>query len=66
MISKNDNILTILQEYKGISSVFTQMGMECENCSSAARETIGEGCEIHREDIGVMLSLLNNYVSSKK
>lgn len=66
MISKDDNILMILQKHKGISSVFEQMGMDCENCSSAAQETIVEGCEIHREDIGVMLILLNDYISNKE
>jgi hybrid cluster-associated redox disulfide protein len=61
MITIEDNIAKVLQDYPGIESVFKQMGMDCKNCSSAKTESLAEGCEIHREDITVLLGRLRAY-----
>ncbi len=64
-MSPTDKICDIIRDNPGIEKVFLSVGMDCLNCSSLSFDTVADGCEIHRQDLGFVLSLLNRFVEQK-
>ena len=65
MIEANDKVVDVIKTYPGIETIFSQMGISCSTGCLLDSETVGESCEIHREDITVMLGMLNRYAETQ-
>ena len=65
MIQADDKVVNIIKTYSGIETVFNQMGINCSPECLLDSQTISESCEIHREDITVMLEMLNRYAEAQ-
>lgn len=63
MINPTDKLCDILSAHPEAEAVLLTAGMDCMHCSSLPFDTVADGCEIHRQDLGYILSLLNRSTS---
>lgn len=64
MITKDMIIGDIIRQYPATVEVFTNHGLECNECQIADLETLEHGAGHHKLDIKSLLEELNNAVTT--
>ena len=62
MITPNTKLKEMVEQYPQTLNVLLDMGMNCKDCPSLDIDTVSDACEIHRQDLGVVMSMLNKSV----
>lgn len=64
MVITKDTVLgDILDTAPETAPLFLEIGMHCLGCPSARAETVGEACEVHGQDVDMLLEKLNAAVA---
>lgn len=59
MITKNDIIGDVLDQYPDTAPLFLEMGMHCLGCPSARGESIEQACMVHGADADALIEKIN-------
>jgi len=62
-ITKEMNIIEVIQNYPQSVEVFKKHGMSCFGCAAARFENIGQGAAAHGVDIDALIDDLNKAVN---
>ncbi|MDD5936218.1 MAG: DUF1858 domain-containing protein [Clostridiales bacterium] len=63
VISKYSLIGAILQSYPSATKCFEEMGMHCISCHMSPRETLEQACQVHGEDVDVLVAKLDAHIN---
>lgn len=63
MITRDMIIADIIRQYPATLTVFKEFELECNECQIADLETLEHGAGVHKVDINLLLSALNQIVS---
>ena len=58
-ITKDMNIMEIIEMDNGCAPIFMEMGMGCLGCSAARFENVEQACQVHGIDVEVLVAKLN-------
>lgn len=64
VITKENSIIEVVQQYPQTVEVFRNYGMGCLGCSAARFENIGQGAAAHGIDIDALVADLNKVAQS--
>jgi len=64
VISKEQSIIEVVQQYPKTIEVFRNYGMGCFGCAAARYENIAEGAAAHGIDIEALVADLNKAVQA--
>ena len=64
-ITKDMNIMEVIQKDQGAAEIFMQAGMGCLGCAAARFENIEQACGVHGIDADDLVSKLNDYFENK-
>ena len=64
-ITKDMNIMDILQIDEGLAPIFMEAGMGCLGCAAAHFENLEQACGVHGIDADALEAKLNAYLESK-
>jgi len=64
MITKDMNIMEVLQKYPDAARVLMEMGIGCVGCIAASGETLEQGLGAHGVDVDEAVKKMNEAVSS--
>ena len=62
MVTKDMNIMEVVEKYPIAVEVFQRHGLGCVGCMIASGETLGEGIEAHGLDAEVIISEINELI----
>jgi len=62
VISKEMTITDILRRYPETLPVFERHGLDCYDCQIADFEQLEHGATVHKVDLDVLLSELNDHI----
>ena len=62
MVTKDANILALLQQYPELTAILKSKGMACSKCMGASTETIEQGVLIHGLDLVEVLNEINDII----
>lgn len=62
MITKDNTISEVLNDYPETRKVFENMGMHCLGCPTATRESIEQAAGVHGLDLEKLIDELNNAI----
>jgi hybrid cluster-associated redox disulfide protein len=65
-ITKDMNIMEIIEMDQGSAAVFMDAGMHCLGCAAARFENLEQACGVHGLDVNVLVDNLNKYFENKK
>ncbi len=64
-ITKDMNIMEILQIDDGLAPIFMESGMGCLGCAAAHFENLEQACAVHGIDADALEGKLNAYLETK-
>ena len=64
-VSKDMNIMDILQIDEGLEPIFMEAGMGCLGCAAAHFENLEQACAVHGIDADALEAKLNAYLEAK-
>ncbi|WP_066685978.1 DUF1858 domain-containing protein [Christensenella intestinihominis] len=64
-VSKDMNIMDILQIDEGLAPIFMEAGMGCLGCAAAHFENLEQACAVHGIDADALEGKLNAYLEAK-
>ena len=64
-VSKDMNIMDILQIDEGLAPIFMEAGMGCLGCAAAHFENLEQACAVHGIDADALEAKLNAYLEAK-
>ena len=64
-ISKDMNIMEIIDMDERCASIFMESGMGCLGCAAARFENLEQACAVHGIDADALEQKLNDYFDSK-
>lgn len=64
-ITKDMNIMDILQIDEGLAPIFMESGMGCLGCAAAHFENLEQACAVHGIDADVLEGKLNAFLEAK-
>lgn len=64
-ITKDMNIMEILQIDDGLAPIFMEAGMGCLGCAAAHFENLEQACAVHGIDADALEGKLNAYLETK-
>lgn len=64
-ITKDMNIMEILQIDEGLAPIFMESGMGCLGCAAAHFENLEQACAVHGIDADALEGKLNAYLEAK-
>jgi len=64
-ITKDMNIMEVIQMDEGTADVFMSAGMGCLGCAAARFENLEQACMVHGIDVDELVEKLNNYLENK-
>lgn len=59
MVTRDMNIMEVVEKYPVAVEVFQRHGLGCVGCMIASGETLGEGIEAHGLDVKLILDEIN-------
>ena len=62
MVTKDMNIMEVVEKYPIAVEVFQRHGLGCVGCMIASGETLGEGIEAHGLDAKAILDEINSLI----
>ncbi|WP_314347432.1 DUF1858 domain-containing protein [Fusobacterium massiliense] len=62
MVTKDMNIMEVVEKYPIAVEVFQRHGLGCVGCMIASGETLGEGIEAHGLDAEAIISEINELI----
>jgi hybrid cluster-associated redox disulfide protein len=65
-ITKDMNIMEVIQMDEGTADVFMSAGMGCLGCAAARFENLEQACMVHGIDVDELVDKLNNYFENKE
>ena len=65
-ITKDMNIMEIIQMDEGTADVFMSAGMGCLGCAAARFENLEQACMVHGIDPDDLVAKLNGYIENKE
>lgn len=65
-ITKDMNIMEIIQMDEGTADVFMSAGMGCLGCAAARFENLEQACMVHGIDPDDLVAKLNDYIENKE
>ena len=65
-ITKDMNIMEVINMDQGSAKVFMDAGMGCLGCAAARFENIEQACGVHGIDADELVAKLNDYFNSAK
>ena len=63
MITQEMIIADIIAKHPETLSVFKRFNLDCYECQIADLETLGHGADVHKVDIGRLLTSLNDVLN---
>ncbi|MEF9864248.1 MAG: DUF1858 domain-containing protein [Christensenellaceae bacterium] len=64
-VTKEMNIMDIIQVDEGCAEIFMEAGMGCLGCAAAHFENLEQACGVHGIDADALEIKLNEYLASK-
>jgi len=64
-LTKDMNIIEIVQKYPQTAQIFMQFGMGCLGCAAARFENVEQGANAHGMDVDALMKALNEAVAEK-
>ena len=64
MITKDMNILAILQKDERLAAILIDAGMHCLGCAMAHFENLEQACAVHGIDADALCTQLNDFLSA--
>ena len=64
-LTKDMNIIEIVQKYPQTAQIFMQFGMGCLGCAAARFENVEQGANAHGMDVDALMVALNKAVEEK-
>jgi hybrid cluster-associated redox disulfide protein len=64
-VSKQMNIMEIIDIDEGCAGIFMESGMGCLGCAAAHFENLEQACAVHGIDADALEAKLNAYLASK-
>lgn len=65
MVTKDMNIMEVVEKYPVAVQVFQRHGLGCVGCMIASGETLGEGIAAHGLDVEIILDEINKLIEAK-
>ncbi|MGI6153495.1 MAG: DUF1858 domain-containing protein [Christensenellaceae bacterium] len=65
-ITKDMNIMEIIQMDEGCASIFSEAGMGCLGCAAAQFENLEQACAVHGIDANMLEQKLNDYFAAQQ
>jgi hybrid cluster-associated redox disulfide protein len=65
-ITKDMNIMEVIQMDEGTADVFMSAGMGCLGCAAARFENLEQACMVHGIDVDDLVAKLNDYIENKE
>lgn len=65
MVTKDMNIMEVVEKYPVSVQVFQRHGLGCVGCMIASGETLGEGIAAHGLDIEIILDEINKLIAAQ-
>ncbi len=65
-VTKQMNIMEIINMDEGCAGVFMEAGMGCLGCAAAHFENLEQACSVHGIDADALENKLNEYLASKE
>lgn len=65
-ITKDMNIMEVIQLDEGTADVFMSAGMGCLGCAAARFENLEQACMVHGIDVDELVDKLNSYLENKE
>ncbi|MPN50914.1 hypothetical protein SDC9_198554 [bioreactor metagenome] len=65
-ITKDMNIMEVIQMDEGTADVFMSAGMGCLGCAAARFENLEQACMVHGIDVDDLVAKLNDYMDHKE
>lgn len=59
LVTADSLIEEVVQRLPRSAEVFARFGMDCQGCTAAERETVGQGAERHGANLTRLLATLN-------
>ena len=64
-VTKDMNIMDIIQVDEGCADIFMEAGMGCLGCAAAHFENLEQACAVHGIDADALETKLNAYLADK-
>ena len=64
-VTKDMNIMEVIQMDEGTADVFMSAGMGCLGCAAARFENLEQASMVHGIDVDDLVEKLNNYLENK-
>ena len=64
-VTKDMNIMDIIQVDEGCADIFMEAGMGCLGCAAAHFENLEQACAVHGIDADALETKLNSYLADK-
>lgn len=64
-VTKDMNIMDILETDEGCAAIFMESGMGCLGCAAAHFENLEQACAVHGIDADALEKKLNDYLADK-